>query len=141
MNKHSTASNGYLLVAVGIGLIVIGLSWKQLVPAKTFWTEEDAKAYAVIAEAAHAASFSDDHDHSHDHGHDHSFNQGVSQGVVHGAGVAADSREDKTPREQFELARESLIQAKSAHSRWGQYLSALGAITAFAGMLIIRRNN
>lgn len=124
-----SATKGYLFVVVGIALILVGISWKQIVPAKTFWSEEDAVAYAKVAEAAHAATIGDGHDHSHDHGHSH--------GEVGLAGSA----KGLTAREEFELARESLIKAKSAHSRWGQYLSALGAIVAFVGMVIVRRHN
>ncbi len=125
-NNKKSLMLGYVLVALGIGLIVIGLSWKHLVPPKTFWSEDEAATYAAIAEEAHAATLEEGHNHvpGHSHTHEETNLETPSDQI--------------SPREQFMLAREALIQAKSAYQQTGKYLSALGALVAFAGMLTLR---
>ena len=47
---------GHVLIFTGLVVVALGLLWDRLLPAETYWSEQDAAEYAEAFEAAHNAS-------------------------------------------------------------------------------------
>ena len=112
----------YVLVSVGLALIVTGISWKQLTPTSSFWNAEDAATLAELQAAAHAESIPE------------TLKSRKTESTVH----QHPTENPQSARVLYESKQAELNQARRNHDRWGYCLTGVGALTAFAGLLVGR---
>ena len=102
-----------VILAAGVGLILLGLGWKQLYPPTSYWSEQQAQQYMDAFTKLHELQDSDEH----------------------GA-----SNQDKVAlaaaKENYEKLENQLEYARKAHDRTGSYLAAAGAGLVAIGILI-----
>lgn len=121
-SKHSLLPT-YVLIGVGIASIVTGISWKQLTPTSSFWNAEDAATLAELQAAAHAESIPE------------SAKSRATDSLVR---QQHPTENPQSARALYESKQEELNQARRNHERWGYCLTGIGALTAFAGLLVGR---
>ena len=109
------------LVAVGLAAIVVGLLWGKIVPDTSYWSEDDAKAYAEAYDTAHAASSAGSHSHTHS-------SAGESEGQVDLA----------TARKRVDEWEQRLNRAKSVKGYLGKVIASVGAVVALVGVILLR---
>lgn len=120
-NRSRQPVAAYVLVAVGVIAVAVGLSWKVVVPDSAFWSDEQAQAYEQAYAAAHEASI-----HGSAGGHDHG-QEGHAEEI---------SLEDAKAR--FADMSQQLANARTARGLWGKILSVVGVACAVAGAWMLR---
>lgn len=115
---------GRVLVSVGLCTVAIGLMWKQLVPAETYWTEQQAAEYNAAYSEAHSLSIGHQHSPGEPHNHSHDRNN-------------TDALE--AARERLSLAEQKLNQSRALQSFGGPVLSILGLVLAVSGVWVLRQ--
>lgn len=116
----------YGLVAIGMAVVAVGLSWKAIVPDTVFWSEEDQQAYTDAHLAAHTASIPGRHDHQHANGESNAQDQ-------------AETLDPEQAKREYQSMRDRLSHAQSARNRYGQYLAIAGVLLATGGMVLLRK--
>ena len=113
----------YLLIGVGMVLVVSGILWKQLIPTSSFWNAEDAMTLSELQAAAHAESIPN------------SIKNRNRDSIIR---QQHPTEQPQSARARYEAKQEELNQARRNHDRWGYCLTGVGALTAFAGLLVGR---
>ena len=103
----------YILGALAIGLIGLGLLWNSLFPPASYWSPQQAQQYQDAFYAAHAAQ----------------------DAVDHGK-LTHDGAELQAAREQFDTILGQLNEARIARGRSGKLLVVGGLIMLLSAVVL-----
>jgi hypothetical protein len=118
-NEHSKLGRKLVaaaLIALGIGVMGIGLAWKQIVPERSYWSEEQAKEHEAAFLAVKLAAESDDRRPNR-----------------------PDPPKLVAARQRWEKSRAALEGAQNARTRTPILILGAGAILAGAGVVSLLR--
>lgn len=99
--------------AVAIALIVLGVSWKHLLPPESYWSAQDAQEYEAAFLAAHAA-----------------------QRNVVGQNPAETEKNFATAHQEYERMRSELERARTTRDRTGKFLIVAGLLLLLTAVLL-----
>lgn len=120
-----------VLVAVGLGLMALGLLWPSVARQSVVWSEADAKEHATAAADLHSAL----------HGHSGPAHAGAHDDEHEEHAAPANETELAAARERFESSHSRLQSARTTRSGVAWLLRWVGIAVAFcgAGLYIVLR--
>jgi hypothetical protein len=102
----------YILAAISIGMILLGLAWNSVFPPDSYWSQEKALEYRDAFRAAHAAQDASSHDKQ-----------------------AAIEAQLKASWKHYEELQAELSEAQKARSRGGKAIVVVGLILLLAAII------
>jgi hypothetical protein len=120
-----------VLVALGMGLLVLGLLWPSVARQSIVWSEADAKEHATAAADLHSAL----------HGYAGPTHAEAHEGEHEEHAAPANDTELAAARERFDSSQSRLQTARTARSGVAWLLRWVGIAVAFcgAGLYVVMR--
>ena len=117
--QQSKSRLPYFLVATGVVCILLGITWKHLLPKSAIWSEQQAAEYQEAYHLAHEAS--------------------IGPGHYHGPGEQPHQPLDlEAAKARFKQSHQQLEKARSVRDSTGKWLTGAGVVMSVAGALLLR---
>lgn len=110
-----------VMLAAGVGLVIVGLGWKWLFPPKSYWSQEKARQLVDAYTKLHAMQDGKEH--------------GPLKGTANST-AGNDATSLAALKQRYESLQSELDRARSARDRTGAYLGAAGLALVVIGILI-----